>query len=549
MKKAKETTSANNEGIACIAEFVRQQVKQYGIKEKEQTKIVLMTEEASGSLVSHASENAHLSAQIRSFLGRITIELSAEGDAYSLTEGVKAGNLLDEDVGEGVQDTLRSIILKSMANGLKYRHTHGRNQICMEVLRSKNAFLYQTLGALAIAILTGMLLLLIGNQTINGALDTYLLDPVKTMYMNALKMIVAPVVFFSIVTCIMRFTNVSELGRVGGRVLSMYMLTTLIATITGIAVFYLFQPGSPLPSDAMTAAAGNITSQTMNVSIKDTIVGIVPDNFLEPFLSSDMLQVIFLAVICGITVGLIGRYSETIRNLFDAFNELFLKIMSIVIRFLPLAVFCSITSMILDTGIQTILSVIGMLGAFLFGLLCMILVYLLLLAILGRMNPLPFLKKYAPTMLQVFSTGSSNASIPINMEACSKMGILPKIYTLSIPLGATLNMDGTCVYLGVFALALAKTYGVNVTEGTLLAMVISIIVLSIGAPGIPGSGLICLSMLLAQIGVPTEAVGLVMGIDALVGMVRTMSNCTGDMAVTVLVDKWEKNRLNRAKKY
>ena len=548
MKKAKETAAANNEGSACIAEFVRQQVTQYGIKEKEQTKIVMMTEEAAGSLVSHASEKAHLSAQIRSFLGHVTIELSAEGDAYSLTEGVQAGNLLDEDVGEGVQDTLRSIILKSMASGLKYRYTHGKNQICMEVLRSKNAFLYQTLGALAIAILTGMLLLLIGNQTVNGALDTYLLDPVKTMYMNALKMIVAPVVFFSIVTCIMRFTNVSELGRVGGRVLSMYMLTTLIATITGIAVFYLFQPGSPLPSDAMTAAAGNITSQTMNVSIKDTIVGIVPDNFLEPFLSSDMLQVIFLAVVCGITVGWIGRYSETIRNLFDAFNELFLKIMSIVIRFLPLAVFCSITSMILDTGIQTILSVIGMLGAFLFGLLCMILVYMLLLAILGRMNPLPFLKKYAPTMLQVFSTGSSNASIPINMEACSKMGILPKIYTLSIPLGATLNMDGTCVYLGVFALALAKTYGVNVTEGTLLAMVISIIVLSIGAPGIPGSGLICLSMLLAQIGVPTEAVGLVMGIDALVGMVRTMSNCTGDMAVTVLVDKWEKNRLKSAQK-
>ncbi len=547
MKKRKETAAANNEGIDRIVAFVREDVIRHGVKEKDREKIILMTEEAAGSLVSHATDGAELTACIRSFLGTVTIELSAAGEQYSFTESVKGAELLDEDVEENAQETIREILLRSMADGLKCRHVRGKNRIRMEVLRSKQAFLYQTLGALALAIVTGLLLLAVGNQELNQVVDTYVLDPVKTMYMNALKMVVAPVVFFSIVTCIMRFTDLSELGRVGGRVFSMYLLTTFIATMTGIGVFYLFQPGSPLPSDAMADAAGQITSQTMNVSIKDTIVGIVPDDFLQPFLSSNMLQVIFLAVICGITVGLIGRYSETVKNIFESFNELFLKIMSVVIRFLPLAVFCSIASMILDTGIQTILSVVEMLGTFLFGLLCMIVVYILLLTILGRMNPLPFLKKYAPTMLQVFSLASSNASIPVNMEACSKMGILPKIYSLSIPLGATVNMDGSCVYLGVFALALAKTYGVNVTQGSLLAMVISIIVLSIGAPGIPGSGLICLSMLLAQIGVPTEAVGLVMGIDALVGMFRAMSNCTGDVAVTVLVDRWEKRRKERIK--
>ncbi|MBR1635802.1 MAG: cation:dicarboxylase symporter family transporter [Lachnospiraceae bacterium] len=155
-------------------------------------------------------------------------------------------------------------------------------------------------------------------------------------------------------------------------------------------------------------------------------------------------------------------------------------------------------------------------------------------------NPLHFLKRYASSMLQVFSMGSSNAAIPVNMQACEKMGVDKKVYCLSLPLGATLNMDGTCVYMAVFTLALARVYGIQITESSLAAMVISIIVLSMGAPGIPGSGLICLSMLLTQVGVPVEAVGLVMGIDSFVGMFRSMSNCTGDVAISILVAWLEK---------
>ena len=143
-------------------------------------------------------------------------------------------------------------------------------------------------------------------------------------------------------------------------------------------------------------------------------------------------------------------------------------------------------------------------------------------------------------MLQVFSVASSNASIPINMDACDKkLGIKKKVFSLSIPLGATLNMDGTCIYLAVFALCLARIYGVDITEGGMISLVISIIVLSVGAPGIPGSGLICLSVLLTQINVPVEAIGLIMGIDSLCGMFRTMSNCLGDVAVSTIVAKTE----------
>ena len=182
-----------------------------------------------------------------------------------------------------------------------------------------------------------------------------------------------------------------------------------------------------------------------------------------------------------------------------------------------------------------------MIGTFLFGLVCMMAIYCLLMMVLARLNPLTFLKKYAPVMLQVFSMSSSNASIPVNMDACEKkLGISNKVFSLSIPLGATLNMDGSCIYLAVFAMTLAKIYGVPVTGTMLLSMAVSIIVLSIGAPGVSGAGLICLSVLLTQMNVPVEAIGLVMGIDSILTMFRVMSNCLGDVAVTSIVARKER---------
>ena len=228
------------------------------------------------------------------------------------------------------------------------------------------------------------------------------------------------------------------------------------------------------------------------------------------------------------------------KNIFQALNELFLKVTSLIINFIPIAVFCSMMSMVITIGVKTMLSVLAMFGTVLVGYVVMTLLYYCLILVFGRLSPIPFAKKYAPSMLQVFSLSSSNASIPINMEACDKMlGIKRKIYSLSIPLGATLNMSGSCIHLAIFALALAKAYGVQISGSILISIIISIVVLSMGAPGIPGSGLICLSVLIAQIGIPIEAIGLVMGIDPICSMFRTMINCLGDVAVSTIIAKNE----------
>lgn len=536
-----EVFHCDNSGFGRAMDFVQAFLTDSRIEKKAGVRAMLVVEEALGSLMAHRKgEDSDMHVRARSRFGTVTIELSVAGEAFSLTENMKSAALsTDGEMDAGTQDVIRNILLRSLTDDLKYRHKNGVNDVRVTLVKSRHAFLWQTLGAMLAAIAVGLILATAAPAPFSAALNANLLSPVKTMYLNALKMVVAPVVFFSIVSCIAQFSDLSDLGRIGGKTLALYLLTTLIAVGVGIGAYFLFQPGG-VNLAGLAEDASAITSQTVSVSLRDTIVGIVPTNFLSPFLESNMLQLIFLAVVCGVATGLIGKYSAMLKDIFQAFNDLFLKITTLFIRVMPAAVFCSISSMILTMGTPSLLTLLGMFGTFLFGLACMMAVYCLMMVAMARLNPLPFLKKYSPVMLQVFSMASSNASISINMEACEKkLGISGRVFSLSIPLGATLNMDGTCVHLAVFALALAKIYGVPVSGAMLLSMAVSIVVLSMGAPGIPGAGLICLSVLLTQMNVPVEAIGLVMGIDSLIGMFRTMSNCLGDVAVTSIVARSE----------
>ena len=541
---------ADSGHIGEMVRFVSERLERCEMKKKDRIMTELTVEEAVGSLIAHSGTSERtepdasekLCIELKGSRRSLTVELSMKGEEYALADNISSASIsVDDDTGAETQAAIRNIILSSVAGGLKYRHRKGVNYIRMFPVRPKRAVLCWTLGALMLGVVLGLLCSSFAPETVNTALNTYFLVPVKTMYMNALKMIVAPVVFFSIISCIVGFSDLSTLGRIGGKIMGLYLLTTVIAVGVGIGAFYLLKPGRASLAAGLMQDASSITTQTIDLSVKDMIVNVIPANIVDPFRQSNMLQLIFLAVLLGVGAGLIGKYSQMLRDLFQALNDLFLKVTGLIIKLMPIAVFCSVMSLILSTGIGSVLSLLEMLGTFVFGLLIMAVVYSIMILLIGRLNPLPFVRKYAPYMLQVFSMSSSNAAIPLNMEACGKrLGIHENVYSLSVPLGATINMDGTCIYLAVFALTLAHAYGVQISGASMISLIITIIVLSIGAPGIPGAGLICLSVLLAQINVPLEAVGLVMGIDALCAMFRAMSNSYGDIAASLIVAKSEK---------
>lgn len=492
----------------------------------------LVMEETLVTLSEYSPADAKTKIVIREFLGGITVEFATEGKAFDIT----SFDSEQPDFAES-EEAIRNILLRSYGDAWKYYHKDYVNHVKITLKKIEKLSVYLTLCSLFCSVLFGLVMKNTAPEFVNKGIDTYFCTPVKTMFVNALKMISVPVVFFSITSCLSSFKNVADVGRTGVKVLLLYLFTTVIAILVGTGIFYLIRPGG----EALVSGASEVALAGADTSILHIITGIVPSNIVSPFAEADMLQIIFLAVLCGIAVGMIGEYSQRLKEMIEACNQLFLKITVIIVKTTPLAVFCSMTSLVLTTGTDTLISLLGFVVTFILGLVCMIAVYAVLVLLMAGLNPLVFLKKYAPTMLTAFTLSSSNAAMPFNMKACKEdLGISPSVYSFSIPMGATMNMDGTCVYLMAGALFLAKIYGMPVAGSMLVPMFISAFVLSIGAPGVAGSAFICLSVLTAQIGLPAEAVSIVMGIDPLMSMFRTLSNCTGDVAVSLIVAKTEK---------
>jgi Na+/H+-dicarboxylate symporter len=523
-------------------DYVEAELVNYKLNRRDRTMAMLTAEETIVCLMEHAPGDAEIELTFTKFLGNVTLCVRAPGEQFDLSE---SANLLTDVKADGIdtemEHVIRGLVLRARGDTFRYKNKAHRNTIQIAVKRSDRMQLYLTLGALLASLILGTVFKAVLPSAVQSSLNANLLTPIKTMFLNALKMIIGPVVFFSIVSCLSQFDSLRDLGKIGAKVMGMYLFTTLLAVLVGLGTFFLVRPGDASLTAFVTDAANATieTASTTTISIRDTIVNIVPSNFVKPFLEADMLQIIFMAVLCGAAVGMIGDYSKPLRDFFEACNQLFLKITTIIVKVIPLAVLCSMTSLVMTTGNEMLLAIMSFVGTFVLALILMLGVYCLLVLVLARLNPIPLMKKHAPTMLTNFSLASSNAAMPFNIDSCKRLGISSKVCSFSIPLGATVNMDGSCIYMAVAGLFLANVFGVKIDGAALFSMIFSIIVLSIGAPGIPGSGLVCLSVLLVQLGVPAEALSLVMGIDSILGMFRVAVNSTGDVAVSLIVAKTE----------
>ena len=429
-----------------------------------------------------------------------------------------------------------------MKDSLSLRHRQGANYATIAVSRSAYRQLIMTLCALAAGMAAGLIMKAVLPAGLCTAVSANVFSPVSSMFLNALKKIVGPLVLFSIASSVADFEDIRALGRVVGRVIGGYMISSVLAIMVGILVWHVFPIGNPALQGAVDAsAATGITSQEVTVSLKDTITGIIPQDIVSPFLNSNMLQIIFISVLIGIAAGVLSGKLQVMKSFLTDAYLLFTKITGMIIGVMPVAIFCSMTKMVLAMNPETLISVFTWIPVCYAGCLVMMAVYGLLILVFGRLNPLTFYRKYYPVMLTAYTFASSNAVLPTSMDHCEKsLGISRRVYSISLPLGATINMDGSCVILCISALFMAKIFEVPVTSSLIATLALSVFVLSIGAPGVPGAALVCLSILLPQVGVPSEAISLVMGMYSLVGMILVCTNVTGDAAVTLITAKHEK---------
>jgi Na+/H+-dicarboxylate symporter len=270
------------------------------------------------------------------------------------------------------------------------------------------------------------------------------------------------------------------------------------------------------------------------------IVNVVPKDLVEPIVNRDMLQIIFVSVLFGITVNMLGEKAQLLKNITETMNTFCLRVITLLAQFIPLIAFLSMMALMFTVGTDSLLLLGRVLVGQFIGSMAMIGVYAIVIMLLGKISPRPFLKKIGSFVPIAISMGSSNAAMPFTMKFCTeKMGVSPRLSSFSIPLGATVNMDGGCFYFSIQAILLAKMYGLEMTPAFIGALFVTVVALSIGAPGVPGGSFVCLTSIIVSFGLPTEASAIVLGIDPLTSMFRTTINTIGDIAATTALSKHE----------
>lgn len=350
-------------------------------------------------------------------------------------------------------------------------------------------------------------------------------------------MIVVPLVLFSLICGAASIGDVKKLGRVGGKIIAYYLLTTAFAVVLGLIFANILHPGAGIP-----LPKSSDFKPTQPPFIMDIFVNMVPSNPFESLVNGNMLQIIVFAIFVGITMTLIGEPVKPLLDLCNQANQIFLKIIGTVMQLAPFGVFALIAKVISLQGLNVLMQLIKLVGVvYLVLVIHCIVTYGGSLKLLGKVKASTFFKKFWPVMAFAFSTSSSNATIPLNLETCEeKLGVPKSISSFTIPLGATINMDGTAIMQGVAAIFIAEVFGINLSFQSQLMIILSATLASIGTAGVPGAGTIMLSMVLQQVNLPIEGIALVLAVDRILDMGRTTINITGDAVGTVIVSNSEK---------
>lgn len=392
--------------------------------------------------------------------------------------------------------------------------------------------------ALALGILVGILLQGKGDFT-----KAYI-QPIGTIYINLLKFMVVPIVLFSIIDGTISLGDIRRVGSIGWKTFVYYMATTAIAVVIGIVFATLFKGFFPLLQTA------GLKYEAKSANFMEVIVAMFPKNILEPLLKADMLPLILMALLIGVGILLSGEDGKRVGKGVKSIYTVVMKMMEIIIRLTPIGVFCLMTNVIAING-ATIVSSLGIvLGVAYLGYFThIVIVYGLSVHLFAKISLMKFLRGMMPAMTTAFTTSSSNATLPLTIQCSNDLGADPSVSSFVLPLGATINMDGTAIYMGVNCLFIAACYGVNLTITQLISVVLTAVLASIGTAGVSGAGMIMLAMVLTSVNLPVEGIALITGIDRLFDMGRTTLNITGDATAALAVSQWDRAaKAKRAKK-
>lgn len=392
--------------------------------------------------------------------------------------------------------------------------------------------------ALIVGVVTGMVLhyLVPDGNIKNDVIVEGVLYVLGQGFIRLMKMLVVPLVFCSLVCGSMAIGDTKKLGNVGGKTLAFYLVTTAVAVAVALGIGTLLRPGIGLDMSKIQVNASDIETME-SASLAQTILNIIPDNPFKALANGEMLQVIVFALVVGVILAKLGERAEVVANFISQFNDIMMEMTMMVMSLAPIGVFSLIARTFANIGFSAFIPLAKYMIAVLIALAIQCFgVYQILLKVFTGLNPVRFIKKFFPVMAFAFSTATSNATIPLSIDTLhKKMGVSKKISSFTIPLGATINMDGTSIMQGVAVMFAAQAFGIHLTPMDYVTVIGTATLASIGTAGIPSVGLVTLTMVFNSVGLPVEAIGIIMGIDRILDMARTAVNITGDAVCTTIV--------------
>lgn len=405
--------------------------------------------------------------------------------------------------------------------------------------KKKMSLAGQIFIGLGLGIIAGLIFLAAGKA--DWAVNY--VKPFGTIFLNLIKFIVVPIVLTSIIAGVISMRDIRKVGAIGWKTVVYYMLTTACAVVIGLVFANIFKR-----TYQVLQTSGLEYEVAEAGSFMDTLVNIFPSNAVQPLANATMLQVIVIALFFGFGIILAGDKGKPLADMINSLCDVSMIIMEMILKLSPIGVFCLITPVVAENGTKILGSLaMVLLTAYICYIIHAVVVYSATVKTMAGISPITFFKGMAPAMVFAFSSASSVGTLPMNLECAEKLGADREVASFVLPLGATINMDGTAIYQGVCAIFIATCYGVDLTLPQMLTIVLTATLASIGTAGVPGAGMVMLAMVLQSVGLPVEGIALVAGVDRIFDMGRTTVNITGDAACSIIVSKMEAKKELRKK--
>lgn len=504
-------------------------LREHNTDPKDVQTALLLLEEISVRFLEHSPETP-VQVRVRSRFGSINMSLSNEAEDFNPISEIK-------DWGTESENYFRTLIFRANAEKLDYARQNGRNVVNIKARKPKNRMMVLALLMLVAGTVLGLVMVHIMGVDSAKAFDYQVFETVSAMFFNALGMLIIPMIFCSVVTTIAGLSSLSDTGRLGGKALRTYMTTTALAILVGFGSAYLFLPRK-LPDAVMTLAKGHATASTVQLG-RDTLIGLIPKDIVAPIQNANIMQVMLLAVFVGMALGVLGEKIQVLNRLVEDLTNLFQTLVNMVAAFMPLVTLTATASLMINVGLPVIPLLGRLILTEIIAVAIMWVIYSLQLGIRG-ISPIPFWRALPGYFRKSGLPNYSGAYLPYSMELCTrKFGVSPRVTSFTTSLGATINMDGACVHFVLCSVLFARLYNVELDANMIATIAIAVFILSMGDSAVQNSSLISMTSILTMMGVPTSALGLILGVDAVLDMFRCGSNIIGDLSATLTIGKSE----------